>query len=295
MSPFKIVMTLLISGAIGYFTNYIAVKMLFRPRTEKHIFGKRVPFTPGIIPKNRGRLAKALGRTVSEQLLTGDDLKNALCSESAADAVSEKITEAVFSDTPLDTVLGKIMGGDRLSAAKDTAQSRITEIAVQKLKEADIGAIVIREGTGAVREKLAGSMLAMFVNDDLIAELAAPIGAKIDDYIDRNAEAMIGSAVSEQLDRLAGSSLDALLTGSGIPRDAVKDAAARLYTGAAASFTDALLSSVDISALVEARVNAMSVEDIEELVMSVMKHELNAVISLGALIGIVIGLLNLLL
>lgn len=295
MSPFKIVMTLLISGAIGYFTNYIAVKMLFRPRTEKHIFGRRVPFTPGIIPKNRGRLAKALGRTVSEQLLTGDDLKNALCSESAADAVSEKITEAVFSDAPLDSVLSKVMGGDRLSAAKDMAQSRITEIAVQKLKEADIGAIVIREGTGAVREKLAGSMLAMFVNDDLIADLAAPIGAKIDDYIDRNAEAMIGSAVSEQLDRLAASSPEALLTGSGIPRDAVKDAAARLYTGAAASFTDALLSSVDISALVEARVNAMSVEDIEELVMSVMKHELNAVISLGALIGIVIGLLNLLL
>lgn len=295
MSPFKIVMTLLISGAIGYFTNYIAVKMLFRPRTEKHIFGKRVPFTPGIIPKNRGRLAKALGRTVSEQLLTGDDLKNALCSESAADAVSEKITEAVFSDTPLDSVLSRVMGEERLSAAKDTAQSRITEIAVQKLKEADIGAIVIREGTGAVREKLAGSMLAMFVNDELIAELAAPIGAKIDDYIDRNAEAMIGSAVSEQLDRLAGSSPEALITGSGIPRDAVKDAAARLYTGAAASFTDALLSSVDISALVEARVNAMSVEDIEELVMSVMKHELNAVISLGALIGIVIGLLNLLL
>jgi len=295
MSPFKIVMTLLISGAIGYFTNYIAVKMLFRPRTEKHIFGRRVPFTPGIIPKNRSRLAKALGRTVSEQLLTGDDLKNALCSESAADAISEKITEAVFSDTPLDSVLSKVMGEEKLSAAKDTAQSRITEIAVQKLKEADIGAIVIREGTGAVREKLAGSMLAMFVNDDLIAELAAPIGAKIDDYIDRNAEAVIGSAVSEQLDRLAGSSPEALLTGSGIPRDAVKDAAARLYTGAAASFTDALLSSVDISALVEARVNAMSVEDIEELVMSVMKHELNAVISLGALIGIVIGLLNLLL
>ena len=38
----------------------------------------------------------------------------------------------------------------------------------------------------------------------------------------------------------------------------------------------------------------MSVVEVEELVMSVMKHELNAVINLGALIGIVIGLLNLL-
>ena len=78
MSPLKIILTLAVSGLIGYFTNYIAVKMLFRPRTEKHIFGKRVPFTPGVVPKNQPRLAKALGRTVSEQLLTGDDLKQAL-------------------------------------------------------------------------------------------------------------------------------------------------------------------------------------------------------------------------
>lgn len=291
----RAVLTLLISGAIGYFTNYIAVKMLFRPRTEKHILGRRVPFTPGIIPKNRGRLAKALGRTVSEQLLTGDDLQGVLCSEDTADAVAEKITDALFSDRPLGEMLDGMLGEDRASAVKDTARGRITEVAVRKLKEADIGAIVIREGTGAVKEKLSGSMLAMFVNDDLISELAAPIGTKIDEYIDRSAEGMIDSAVEEQLCKLAESSPNALLTDCGIAREAVKSATARLYRGAAATFASSLLSSEEIAALVEARVNAMPARDIEDLVLSVMKHELNAVISLGALIGIVIGLLNLLL
>ena len=66
MEAFKIIMSLLISAVIGYCTNYIAVKMLFRPRTEKHIFGKRIPFTPGIIPKNKPRLARALGAAVGE-------------------------------------------------------------------------------------------------------------------------------------------------------------------------------------------------------------------------------------
>ena len=290
----KIVLTLLISGAIGYFTNFIAVKMMFRPRTEKHIFGHRVPFTPGIIPKNRGRLAKALGRTVSEQLLTGEDLRSVMCSQSAADSVAEKLTDAVFSDKALGELMGSILDKEQLDAARETVSAKITEVAVCKLKEADIGDIVIREGTGAVKEKLAGSMIAMFVNDGLISELAAPIGAKIDEYIDSRAEGMISQAVDEQLDRLAVSSPEALLNSAGVAREAVKNAAARLYTGAAASLADALLSSADIPALVEARVNAMSVEDIEALVMSVMKHELNAVISLGGLIGIVIGLLNLL-
>ena len=44
----------LIGAVIGLFTNYIAVKMMFRPYEEVRLFGWRVPFTPGIIPR-RGR------------------------------------------------------------------------------------------------------------------------------------------------------------------------------------------------------------------------------------------------
>ena len=37
----------LIGAVIGYFTNYLAVKMLFRPRREIKIGSKTLPFTPG--------------------------------------------------------------------------------------------------------------------------------------------------------------------------------------------------------------------------------------------------------
>ena len=47
----------LIGALIGYCTNYIAVKMLFRPRHEKYFFGHKVPLTPGAIPKGKTRLA----------------------------------------------------------------------------------------------------------------------------------------------------------------------------------------------------------------------------------------------
>ena len=40
----------LVGGVIGYVTNDIAIRMLFRPHTAKHIMGWRIPFTPGIIP-----------------------------------------------------------------------------------------------------------------------------------------------------------------------------------------------------------------------------------------------------
>ena len=44
--------------------------MLFRPLRTWRVFGVRVPFTPGIIPRRRGELAESIGRMVSRQLLT---------------------------------------------------------------------------------------------------------------------------------------------------------------------------------------------------------------------------------
>ena len=47
-------------------------------------------------------------------------------------------------------------------------------------------------------------------------------------------------------------------------------------------------------AVVEEKINAMDVRELESLILSVMKHELGMVVNLGALIGFVLGLLNLL-
>ena len=50
----------LIGMIIGYFTNWLAVRMLFRPRGTKYIAGKRIPFTPGVIPRGKERIAASM-------------------------------------------------------------------------------------------------------------------------------------------------------------------------------------------------------------------------------------------
>ncbi|MGG3622757.1 DUF445 family protein [Bacillus gobiensis] len=72
---------IVIGAAIGAVTNHLAIKMLFRPYRPIYLFGKRLPFTPGLIPKRRDDLAKQMGLTVVNHLLTPEGLKKRLNSE----------------------------------------------------------------------------------------------------------------------------------------------------------------------------------------------------------------------
>ena len=55
-----------------------------------------------------------------------------------------------------------------------------------------------------------------------------------------------------------------------------------------------MISKIHISEIVESKVKAMDVLELEKLLLSIMKKELNAVVNLGAVIGFVIGCVNLL-
>ncbi|MDJ0738020.1 MAG: DUF445 family protein [Nostocaceae cyanobacterium] len=62
-------------GIIGYFTNDIAIKMLFRPYQAFYIGGRRLPFTPGLIPRNQERLAKNISNAIMGSLLTPEEIQ----------------------------------------------------------------------------------------------------------------------------------------------------------------------------------------------------------------------------
>ena len=61
-----------LGAVIGFVTNAVAIRMLFRPYREWRFLGVRVPFTPGIIPRQRYKLAESIGQMVSKELLTAD-------------------------------------------------------------------------------------------------------------------------------------------------------------------------------------------------------------------------------
>ena len=293
---FKIILTLIISACIGYATNYIAVKMLFRPLKPVFIKGKQLPFTPGIIPKGKPRLAKALGNAVSSILLTDEDIHKALVNDTTKKKVSAEICSTIFEDNgkSIKESFSELFGEEDYASARNGIKNIICRKISEGLKKADIGSIIVSEGGAVIKEKLSGSMLAMFINDDLIASVAAPIGDKIEEYIDGNGKIKLEEITEQELAELEEKSLSQLLQDMGVSYEKLMNVIENIYEKLLADKLSSMLNSVDIQKIVEEKVNAMDTMDLENLVMSVMKTELNAVINLGALIGLIIGILNVL-
>ena len=84
---FVILFMMVIGALIGGLTNFIAIKMLFHPYKAHYIFGYRVPFTPGLIPKRRKEVSQKIGQVIEEHLLTESLIKTRLMSSEAKTAL----------------------------------------------------------------------------------------------------------------------------------------------------------------------------------------------------------------
>lgn len=103
--PWNYLLFPVVGAAIGALTNQIAIKMLFRPYREVRLGGVRLPFTPGVIPSQRGQIAHNIATTFEEQLLGGDEIHQALTGERARGIVSEKVQELLDQFGPMASMV----------------------------------------------------------------------------------------------------------------------------------------------------------------------------------------------
>ena len=103
LSPYLVYVTPPVIGAfIGYLTNRIAIRMLFRPLKQWRIGNMRIPMTPGVIPSKRHQLSTNIGEMVGEQLLTSDEINNALQKDAFQDHLLSLIQTKVTSYMKLE-------------------------------------------------------------------------------------------------------------------------------------------------------------------------------------------------
>lgn len=128
----------LIGAVIGYITNWFAIKMLFRPREAKYIFGMKLPFTPGLIPKEKSRIANKVGETVGTHLLNSDSLSKALKDDKIKakfnEVAKEKINQVINSNSTLEESLKNTLG-ENYYALKGNMINNITNTILESIQE----------------------------------------------------------------------------------------------------------------------------------------------------------------
>ena len=283
-----------IGAVIGYCTNYIAVKMLFYPKKEVKIFGRRLPFTPGAIPKEQPRLARAIGDIVGTKLLTQEDMKEQLLAGDVKSMVSDVLVQELSVGIKEEIKKIATLTEEQYDAGKGKVSKVISEAIVDALAKIDISTLIVEKGGAVLKEKVAGTMLQMFVNDEMIASLTAPFGAEFQKLITEQGVEYVQPLVSDKIGEIEEESVMDLLGKVDITEMVVRSTVEALCEKIMVAGMDKVLQGLDISKIVEQKISQMSVDDLETLVLTVMKKELNTIVNLGALIGLLLGMFNLL-
>ena len=315
----------LLGGVIGYITNDIAIRMLFRPHTAKYVFGIHIPFTPGIIPKEKGRIAEAVGGVISENLMNKDVLEKYLLSEDMIGKVRSAVEEFIATQqSNSETVvqfLGHYLSKEEIDTIAQNINHSITKQTYEKLADSTVGEKVAHIAIDHVAQKLTingaqellsgiggalgglGGMAAGLFGGNIVARflgmLREPaehfLAKNINTMLQDNGEEIVSNMIGGEVDNFLNKPVSKLLEGHEEQLAQAVNTIESIYRSIITEHLPKILQSIDISKIVRERINEMDVNETEKLIFQVMDKELKAIVWLGALLGLVMGSINLML
>ena len=189
----------LLGAVIGYVTNDIAIRMLFRPLKPVYIGRWKLPFTPGMIPKEQPRIAKAVAHTVSADLLDESALRDSLLSEDMlqkVDAVAEslvtKLLEVQISPREL---LNDLAGEEKVDASLNAIKQRTAYYVCSKLHDAGVAFTL----TDIIAEKVKRKM--PFLPSAMITPVQEQIVDWLDEMLMKQCPALLYDVIDSEADK----------------------------------------------------------------------------------------------
>lgn len=288
----------LIGAGIGYLTNWIAVKMMFRPLNPIKIGKWTMPFTPGIIPKNKDRIAKSIGEAISEHLLTEEVLRKNLLSEDVKESIRKKVEEVLNelseNDETLEDSICKIIDTNSYNNFTDYIVRALTNSILETIKESNVGELIANQIEESANEKIKGSMLGMFGANAIVSKISKEVSNKINEYIDENGNEIISNMTNKEITKISNYKVSELMLKIADSKIDLAEISLNIYEKIILDKLPEMLKVIDISKIVTDKIDSMDMLELEKLILDIMKKELKALVNLGAIIGFVLGLLNLL-
>ena len=292
MSIFSILAPPVIGGIIGYITNDLAIKMLFRPYAPIYIGSFRLPFTPGIVPKRLESLAVLLGREVEARFFNADDLEILFQSDTFAGAVADSITEMIYSRRQslclsMEKLEADPSAGPMIADAKDKLCAHI----VQAMTDFDY-APMIRSAAGQIGSDRRADGMPRGSVKNTVSALAPSISDGIRAYLSSKGVETVTPIMEQMLvefgDRPIGDIARDILPDRELTCKLIRE----LYLSFMAVYVRPVVESIDVGGMITEKLRLMEPRDVEALILSVVNREFRYVVWLGGLLGTLIGTVN---
>lgn len=309
------IITPLLGGVIGYITNDIAIRMLFRPHTAKYVFGIHIPFTPGIIPKEKKRIAEAIGGVISENLMNKEVLEKYLLSEDMVEkirgAVEEFIATQQKNEETVSRFLEHYLSKEELDSISQSINQSITKQTSEKLTDPSLGNKVAHIAIDQVAQKLTidgaqellaglggvlggiGGMAAGLFGGNIVAKflgmLREPaeqfLADNINTMLRNNGEEIVSNMIGGEVDHFLSKPVCKLVEGHDEQLSQCVNTIESIYRKMISEHLPKILASIDISKIVRERINEMDVNETEKLIFKVMNKELKSHCMVGCFAG----------
>jgi uncharacterized membrane-anchored protein YjiN (DUF445 family) len=268
-----------IGGLVGFATNWLAIKMLFHPRVR--IFGVH-----GVVPKRRRELARSVGETLEEHLISGDRMHRLLVDSGAVDAAIDRMAEHIPKlmadrnarniimaqvDRTIHSTMEDIIRTSRASlkaSARDTVNALL----------AGGGAATLFARLGPMAAALAGGLTAGGMKVGLLDPLVDKVVDKMADELQKHES--LGAVGKRFVDSLPERTAEVLEDRE------VREKLSELIGGMA----EELIYAVDVAGMIENELLARDEGELEELIDRVAANELSFIQVAGGGLGMIAGL-----
>lgn len=295
---FSILIPPTVGAVIGYITNGIAIKMLFHPRKPIYIGKWQLPFTPGLIPKEKDRVARSIGKVVGTQLLNSDTLVNVLTSDEMTEKMRAGLKKIVednrINEDTLDDTLVRFAPVEVVDLTIDSVKDKLALLICGKLNSMKFGERVSGHILQKVNQSVGGMAKGLgfgfyLFDEKLIQSLAESIGEMIDKALFDHSGEIVKDLVDSEADKLLQMRICDIINKYDEKIPDLISFIIRTYVHIIENNLEQILKGIDIGKIVEDKVASFDVVQLEQMIFGIMKKELNAIVYLGALLGFLMG------
>jgi uncharacterized membrane protein YheB (UPF0754 family) len=289
----------ILGGIIGFGFGAVALRMLFWPYRPLRFFKRRMPLTPGLVPREQRRIAEAIGRLVQDQFSREGIVAAALTAPETQQriaAAADGLIQALKSEErPLRDCLADNIGSMRVAVAERKLKEAIAEKIIEGIVAMNAGGLLAAAIDKKLSEKSAqnghgyglGLKLLPFIG---IAE--ATLVEKVNEVVAAKAPAVVREAVDSGADKLLDAPVKDLSANFDAQIQKIRALLIQRYNDGMRAILDTAFVKIDLGVIVRQEILKITPEQMDVKLSGFFRREFRTVRWFGALLGMIVGLLG---